>query len=299
MKVSADSFAARVAAAARPVRPWLHISTSRRVARFLVAAGARPGPELLRIEDLEVAEHRRSAHVDQTIDYLAADYLAELNQRRLDLRGKDLSGKDLSGADLYGRDLRGVVMRDANLTGANLGNANLKGADLAFANLTTARLAGANLGNADLNSADLNRADLRRARLRGALLGGARLGGADLTGADLTGAHLSDADLTAVLWSDTTQWSTGVAEDLRARSDEVQPGVWRVAGSGSANADVDTPLVPVRLPTASHWPLLAASPDHPGRSGCTPRRCPDPRARRSVCRLVRRPAACGRGRSRA
>ena len=111
MKVSADSFAARVAAAARPVRPWLHIGTSRRVARFLVAAGARPGPELLRIEDLEVAEHRRSAHVDQTIDYLAADYLAELNQRRLDLRGKDLSGKDLSGADLYGRDLRGVVMR--------------------------------------------------------------------------------------------------------------------------------------------------------------------------------------------
>ena len=274
MKVSADSFAARVAAAARPVRPWLHIGTSRRVARFLVAAGARPGPELLRIEDLEVAEHRRSAHVDQTIDYLAADYLAELNQRRLDLRGKDLSGKDLSGADLYGRDLRGVVMRDANLTGANL-------------------------GNADLNSADLNRADLRRARLRGALLGGARLGGADLTGADLTGAHLSDADLTAVLWSDTTQWPTGVAEDLRARSDEVQPGVWRVAGSGSANADVDTPLVPVRLPTASHWPLLAASPDHPGRSGCTPRRCPDPRARRSVCRLVRRPAACGRGGSRA
>src|SRR5258708_10519442 len=45
MRTRADSFASRVvAAAARPARPWLHITVSSRVARFLVAAGARPAP---------------------------------------------------------------------------------------------------------------------------------------------------------------------------------------------------------------------------------------------------------------
>src|SRR5260370_27222504 len=45
MRTRADSFASRVvAAAARPARPWLHITVSSRVARFLVAAGGRPAP---------------------------------------------------------------------------------------------------------------------------------------------------------------------------------------------------------------------------------------------------------------
>ncbi len=42
------SFASRVVAAARPSRPWLRVNASPRAVRFLVAAGARPGPGLLR-----------------------------------------------------------------------------------------------------------------------------------------------------------------------------------------------------------------------------------------------------------
>jgi pentapeptide repeat protein len=147
MRTRADSFASRVvAAAARPARPWLHITVSSRVARFLVAAGARPAPA------------RRGGN----------------------LRNAAWSGADLTGADLDGADLTG-----ADLTGA------------------------------------------------------------DLTGADLTGAILARADLTGMLWSVHTEWPGAMAKAMKARSEEVRPGIWRVVGSGTGDAEIDAPLTPV------------------------------------------------------
>jgi Pentapeptide repeats (8 copies) len=177
VKTRADSFISRVvAAAARPTRPWLHIAVSTGVARFLLAAGARPG-------DLAGAY----------MEYAA-------------LAAKDLSGADLAGARLHHADLRRANLTGADLNGATLILANLSGADLA----------------------------------------GAKLDAADLSGADLYEANLYEANLTGTLWSGSTRWPTAVAQVMRARSEEVQPGVWRVTGSGSAGAELGAPPTPVR-----------------------------------------------------
>src|SRR6266568_4649321 len=201
MRTRADSFASRVvAAAARPARPWLHITVSSRVARFLVAAGARPAPA------------RRGGN----------------------LRNAAWSGADLTGADLDGADLTG-----ADLTGANLG-----GAILARATLGGADLGDANLGGADLGDATLIGANLTDANLAGANLAEAILIDANLTGADLTGVTLGGADLTGMLWSVHTEWPGAMAKAMKARSEEVRPGIWRVVGSGTADAEIDAPLTP-------------------------------------------------------
>src|SRR6266487_3194088 len=118
----ADSFTSRVvAAAARPTRPWLHITVSPRVARFLVAAGARSAP----------------------------------TQRDENLRNVVLSGADQGGAgqgreDLTGANLYGAILTRAQLGHAMLDNARLISANLHDANLHFARLVGAILTGARL-----------------------------------------------------------------------------------------------------------------------------------------------------
>jgi hypothetical protein len=101
----ANSFAARVVSAARPARPWLHVTASPRVARFLVEAGARQGHPVL--------------------------------------HDMGLMGADLRGADLRGADLRRAVLLNADLTGADLTGADLTGATLCGADLTGADLTAA------------------------------------------------------------------------------------------------------------------------------------------------------------
>lgn len=65
MKAQASGFISRVVAAARPVRPWLRITASPRVARLLIAAGAVPAADSADIDGSssgqESAEH---LHVD-------------------------------------------------------------------------------------------------------------------------------------------------------------------------------------------------------------------------------------------
>ncbi len=78
-----------------------------------------------------------------------------------------------------------------------------------------------------------------------AFLAGARLSFNYLRGADLAGADLRNAILDEALWSDTTQWPGAMAKAIKARSEEVRPGVWQVVGSGGADAAADTPRVPV------------------------------------------------------
>jgi hypothetical protein len=95
---------------------------------------------------------------------------------------------------------------------------------------------------------DLYRSAAKDLSLRGACDAGARgakLAGADLTGADLTGADLGGADLTGMLWSVHTEWPGGMAKAMKARSEEVGPGIWRVVGSGTGDAEIDAPLTPV------------------------------------------------------
>jgi Pentapeptide repeats (8 copies) len=101
-------------------------------------------------------------------------------------------------------------------------------------------LAGANLVRANLYDANLNRADLDHA-----VLARANLAGADLTNADLRGATLHDANLAQVLWSSGTLWPEDKASLMRDRSEELRPGVWRVVGSGTADAETEGPLAPV------------------------------------------------------
>jgi len=130
---------------------------------------------------------------------------------------------DLRNAALAIRALVGPV-------GADLYDANLANADLRDAILTRANLTGA-----DLRDAILTRADLY----------GANLVGADLTNADLRDANLHDADLAQVLWSSGTLWPEVKASLMRDRSEELRPGVWRVVGSGNADAETEGPLVSV------------------------------------------------------
>ena len=136
-------------------------------------------------------------------------------------------------------DIRAAVLaakaNGANLYGANLVRANLYDANLANADLREAILTRANLTGADLRDAILTRADLY----------GTKLVGADLTNADLRDANLHDADLAQVLWSSGTFWPEVKASLMRDRSEELRPGVWRVAGSGNADAETEGPLVSV------------------------------------------------------
>ena len=46
MRPPGDGLLSRLAVASRPARPWLRITVSPRVAQFMLAAGARPGPNL-------------------------------------------------------------------------------------------------------------------------------------------------------------------------------------------------------------------------------------------------------------
>jgi len=98
------------------------------------------------------------------------------------------------------------------------------------------------------------------------------LAGADLREADLTGANLREADLTR---ADLTEA-------------EVRPGAWRVVGSGSADADIDAPLIPAD-------DLLGRCPVFPAtclaRFSGLPRSAAAPPSGRRLCRSGLRPRA--------
>src|SRR5580704_10695634 len=144
------------------------------------------------------------------------------------------------GADLHGANLTNADLARADLAGADLTRAILVGADLARADLTRAILVGAILYGANLYSANLIRANLYDANLAGA-----NLNHAVLTRANLTAADLDHANLAQMLWSSGTLWPEDKASLMRERSEELRPGVWRVAGSGNADAETEGPLVPV------------------------------------------------------
>jgi hypothetical protein len=228
----ADSFASRVvAAAARPARPWLHVSASPRVARFLIEAGARRGKVLLGDVDLRSEEPSNAC-------MRSADALAE------DTPSADALAEDMPNADLRGADLRGADLNHVGLSGMDLSAAILLGADLSAADLRRVNLRAADLRDADLRYADLSGAYLSDANFANADLSDASLSGANLSGAFLDEANLADAKLVGVLWSDTTRWPKNVMMAMKKHSVEVRPGVWQVAGSGGA-VEVGTSLVPV------------------------------------------------------
>jgi uncharacterized protein YjbI with pentapeptide repeats len=182
--------------------------------------------------------------------------------------GAALTGADLTGAILQPVFMPGAILNRRNLVGANLAGARLTGADLADADLRDADLHYATLNGASLARAILTGADLHYASLRGGLLPGMDLTGADLTGANLpdanlTGADLTDANLadaaltntnlTGVFWSTLTIWPHGLAELMRARSEERQPGRWQVIGPGNAGLEPKSRcLVPNNVVVPGH-----------------------------------------------
>lgn len=60
----------------------------------------------------------------------------------------------------------------------------------------------------------------------------------DVSGVDLSGALIDVEVLTNVIWTPGTTWPKGMAKEVRARSQEVQPGVYKVRGRGSDKTDL-------------------------------------------------------------
>jgi uncharacterized protein YjbI with pentapeptide repeats len=236
MKTHADTPLARLALAARPRRPWLRITASPWWTRVLLAAGARLRPPT-EITSPPASPPRHTA--DPTSENLNEATTPATPSGRFrphaDLRLAFLPTEPLAGANLASANLTGAILTGAILTGANLAAANLTGANLAAANLAHAFLADANLTGATLIDANL----------AGATLIDANLTSADLAGAYLTGADLSGAKLVGVMWSERTQWPAGFASVMRERSERTADGLYRVRGSGSSDADLSAPLVPV------------------------------------------------------
>src|SRR5689334_4308159 len=92
MRPRAEGLMSRLAAAVRPARPWLRINASPRAARFLVAAGARPG-----CMDLEAMLLSGAG--------LPGAGLSRAYPREIDPAGMGQSRADLTGAHLAEADL--------------------------------------------------------------------------------------------------------------------------------------------------------------------------------------------------
>jgi hypothetical protein len=63
----------------------------------------------------------------------------------------------------------------------------------------------------------------------------------DASGSDLSRLDLSDLDvLVGVIWTQETKWPLDKVERIRAQSEEIHPGVYRVGGSSGDPADLVT-----------------------------------------------------------
>ncbi|MGK5534341.1 hypothetical protein [Streptomyces sp. URMC 129] len=65
--------------------------------------------------------------------------------------------------------------------------------------------------------------------------------------ADLTDANLTRANLTGSVWSLETEWPAALYMDIRSRSEEIEPGLFRIRGAEStdrsgAGLDSGSPL---------------------------------------------------------
>jgi hypothetical protein len=56
---------------------------------------------------------------------------------------------------------------------------------------------------------------------------------ADVSGVDLSDAHIDMEALADVIWTSDTTWPADIADDVRAGSEELRPGVYKVRGPGT------------------------------------------------------------------
>lgn len=54
----------------------------------------------------------------------------------------------------------------------------------------------------------------------------------DFVGADLRSVDLAGARLEGIRWSESTRWPAGRMEEIRAASDEIEPGIFQITGWG-------------------------------------------------------------------
>jgi hypothetical protein len=86
----ASAILARIAAAARPARPWLHISASPRIAQFLVTAGARPGAPRTPGPINAPPPHASERSADPSRANLAGPVLLQADPARVNLTDPDI-----------------------------------------------------------------------------------------------------------------------------------------------------------------------------------------------------------------
>jgi hypothetical protein len=148
------------------------------------------------------------------------------------MRARDLA-RDLARAGASGRTLEvGHVIeldRTVDLAGALAG-------DLALArglSLTRDLAAARDLarGRARDRATDLARSLQEAVGRAEELVGRSHEGEVDASGADLSALDLTDISvLVGVVWTEETAWPPGIADQVRARSREIRPRVYRVCG---------------------------------------------------------------------
>ena len=192
------------------------------VLRFAVRGRGRPVPVL-----------GRAGAVDRA---LACDLTRALLQARdvtRDLmRARDLA-RDFTRASASDRTLEADHAIDLDRT---VDLADDLARDLALADgLGLARdLAGARdlaRGRARDRATDLVRGVQEAVGWAEELVGRFHEGEVDASGADLSALDLTDISvLVGVVWTEETAWPPGIADQVRARSREIRPGIYRVCG---------------------------------------------------------------------
>lgn len=217
--------------AAPEAGPWARVE-----AAAVLADAAEHGRQLTERQRRIVAQDlAEGARRFLPVDAVRREHLPGAELRDADLSAAIIENADLSRADLRGADLSAARMQEVNLSGANLREATLAFAQMAWACLSGADLTGARLDHVVLRYARLAAVDLTGADLHGADLRDTFFQNAILVGANLTGASLWGARMRRAVWTSATQWPDEYRTAIVEASEEIEPGVFRVRGGGSAD----------------------------------------------------------------